>query len=153
MAYDPATDPQIIDPQLTEIVRLRCEGHSFVYISAALQLPMHVVRRKLDAFAESQREEREALVQRASDQLDYLWRRQLDPYCRTEELRRLALPDKVCATLLKIQDQKAKLLGLNAPTQTQNSHSFESASDDDLRAEAARLGIPIPAALEAPESP
>lgn len=152
MSYDPATNPETIDPLLTELIRLRCEGHSFVAISAATKTPQHVVRRKLDAFAESQKEEREQLVQRCSDQLDYLWRRQLDPYCRTEKLRAEAIPDKTAATLLKIIETKAKLLGLNAPTQTQNSHSFESASDDDLRAEAQRLGIPVPAALEAAES-
>lgn len=47
---------------------------------------------------------------------------------------------------------RTKLLGLNAPTQTQNSHSFESMDETALREEAARLGIPVPAALE-PESP
>ncbi len=148
MAYDANTNPEIIDPQLTEILRLRCEGHSFVYISAATKLPQHVVKRKLEAYAESQKEEREALVQKCSDQLDYLWRRQLDPYCRTEKQRSEALPEKTAALLLKIADQKAKLLGLNAPTQTQNSHSFESMDEAALREEAARLGIPVPVALD-----
>lgn len=149
MAYDANTNPETIDPQLTEMIRLRCEGHSFVYISAALKLPQSAVRRKLDAYAESQKEEREALIQRCSDQLDYLWRRQLDPFCRTEAERAKPLPDKIAQTLLRIQETKAKLLGLNAPTQTQNSHTFESMDEAALREEAARLGIPVPAALEA----
>jgi hypothetical protein len=132
-----------LDPTINEILRLHCEGHSPAAIAAAVGWKRHQVTSKLKEIREEQREEREEMVQRTCDQLDYLYRRQLAPYCGVTkdgyDRSKDALPEKTAATLLKILDQKAKLLGLNSPVKSEVSLGFENLSEAELLDEAARL--------------
>lgn len=144
-------------PTVNVILRMHCEGHSQAAIAAAVGWKRHQVVSKLKEIREEQREEREEMVQRTCDQLDYLYRRQLAPYCGVTkdgyDLNKDALPDKTAQTLLKILEQKSRLLGLQAPTRSEVSLGFENLSEAELLDEAARLwGDQLPILTPAEDS-
>ena len=126
-------------------VRLLCEGQSEAYIAANIGVPQPQVRKWLRAAARSRAEEREEAIERHRLQLRYLTQRFLSQFSRFDEKKGetvlLPLKDRDVATLLRIQEREARLLGLDAPAKAELTHEFAGASLDELVREAQRLGI------------
>lgn len=137
--------PADFDARVDTAVALFCEGHAETYIAAAIGVYPYQVRKWLRAAAKARAEEREEAIERHRLQLRYLWQRFVAQFAyrdeKTGEVKQRQMKPNDVQTLLKLQEREARLLGLDAPAKAEFTHEFASASVDELRREAERLGI------------
>jgi hypothetical protein len=117
--YIPATRPQSIGQQLkiaqdrAEVLRLRREGHSYQSIAATTNLSVATVGTYVQA---------ELIELREKTSLDVQSMRDLELQRLDEDLRALGPGRRAgdptsIATAVRISERRAKILGLDAPTQ------------------------------------
>lgn len=110
-----------------EVIRLRCEGHSYQYIATAVGISE---ARATKIVREEFREalgDRQELIGDAKIQYDYLYTKIL------EQFRQRNFADAALGKLvLQILADRRRLLGIDAPSQVQVTHSIDELSLEEV---------------------
>jgi transcriptional regulator/post-segregation antitoxin (ccd killing protein) len=127
----------------SKAVELRRQGKNYKEIGQALgvteQKAWQIVKKEMQRLLKFRTEAADALVRLELDRLDMLlavvW-----PKAEKGDT-------KAVDSALKIAERRSKLLGLDAPTKVKGELTFKTYTDDELMAEARRLGLEVPAGL------
>jgi len=138
------TKPSTFDHQVTDIIRLRCEGHTYAYIANILGVTASLVQGVLQREAERILADRDKLLNeyifKQLAECDFMMRRLMEPYHKDPEL---LMKESVVNSAVKLQERVAKLLGLDQPAKQETKLTLETRTDDELRQLAEANGLQV----------
>jgi len=136
--------PLDVDEQVTRAIQLRVQGDSYSSIAAQVGRSVGWVRSVLTQAAKAALADRDAYFTMLVAETLWLKKRLLSPYI-LDETRRMDAKDALAA--VKISEQLAKLLGLNAPIKVEGKFDFSGKTDEELALLAIQNGLAAPPLL------
>lgn len=131
--------------KLKLVIRLRSEGKSSYQIGELLGVPDRTVRNWLNEATTMVRATNREFI----NEMFAIHQHRLEALYQ-EVVKKLAehFSTDLVKTAILLLDRQSKLLGLDSQRTRLNNDWLEQATDDELIAEAKRLGVPIPQSFE-----
>lgn len=130
--------PRLADPDdfngiRDEIVRLRCEGRSYEYITTATGVSYKKVRAILSEEFEAALGDRKQLIGELNSRYEFLYTKLM------EQFKNRGYADAAIGKLvLQVMQDKRRLLGTDSPAQVQVTHSIDELSLEEVNARLAQ---------------